>query len=211
MHFNTLWKKMHGQLTKTSGGQTILSIEEEKDIVAHVIAMASFGFPITIMDLRLFVKGFLDRNGQKIKKFKNNTPGKEWIYLFLDRHKGQLSNRIRRNICRSRASLNAETINNYFDNLYGEIDGIPPERIWNYDETNLTDDPGSQKILVKRGTKFPDQIKNSTKASVSIMFCGNAAGQLAPPYVTYRAEGLYQTWTEGGPQGCRYNRSKSIQ
>lgn len=41
------------------------------------------------------------------------------------------------------------------------------------------------------------------------MFCGNAAGELLPPYVVYKAEHLWSTWTENGPLGTRYNRSKS--
>lgn len=41
------------------------------------------------------------------------------------------------------------------------------------------------------------------------MFCGSASGTLLPPYVCYRAEHLYDTWTQGGPDGTRYNRSKN--
>ena len=41
------------------------------------------------------------------------------------------------------------------DHLGEEIEGIPPENIWNYDETetNITDDPGSKSIITKRGCK----------------------------------------------------------
>lgn len=41
------------------------------------------------------------------------------------------------------------------------------------------------------------------------MFCGNAAGHCLPPYVVYRAENMWSTWTENGPQGTCYNRSKN--
>jgi len=40
------------------------------------------------------------------------------------------------------------------------------------------------------------------------MYCGNAAGYLIPPYVGYKAESMWTTWTENGPSGARYNRSK---
>ncbi|XP_068084395.1 uncharacterized protein [Anabrus simplex] len=39
--------------------------------------------------------------------------------------------------------------------------------------------------------------------------CGNAAGEILPPYVNYKAEKMWDTWTEGGPTGARYNRTKS--
>lgn len=41
------------------------------------------------------------------------------------------------------------------------------------------------------------------------MFAGTASGELLPPYVVYRAENLWDTWTLGGPPGTHYNRSKS--
>jgi hypothetical protein len=41
------------------------------------------------------------------------------------------------------------------------------------------------------------------------MFCGNGSGEMLPPYVVYKSEHLWPSWTEGGPLGCRYNRTKS--
>lgn len=41
------------------------------------------------------------------------------------------------------------------------------------------------------------------------MVCGNAVGEVLPPYVNYKAEKMWDTWTEGGPANTRYNRSKS--
>jgi hypothetical protein len=40
------------------------------------------------------------------------------------------------------------------------------------------------------------------------MFAAAASGALLPPYVCYKAECLYTTWTEKGPQGARYNCTK---
>jgi hypothetical protein len=81
--------------------------------------------------------------------------------------------------------------------------------LWDYDEKNLTDDPGNNKVGCSRGSKYVEQVMNSSKTSTSLMLCGNAKGELLPPYVVYKAERLWDTWTEGGPKGCRYNRSKS--
>lgn len=86
---------------------------------------------------------------------------------------------------------------------------MPDENIWNYDETNLRDDPGSSKVICKRGLKYVERIMESTKSCTSLMFCGNGTGDMLPPYVVYKSEHLWSTWTEGGPAGCRYNRTKS--
>lgn len=211
IHRKTLTRKLKPSTTppRKSGGQTALSSDEEKVIVSHLIAVSTYGFPATPFELRLMVKSYLCRSDRKVAKFKNNMPGEDWAASFLKRHKNELSRRMSQNISRSRAILDSTVINSFFDNLERELEGIPPENMWNYDESNLQDDPGCKKVIVKRGAKHPDIIKNATKVAVSIMMCGNAAGSLAPVYVVYKAEGLYECWMEGGPQRTRYNRSKS--
>ena len=37
----------------------------------------------------------------------------------------------------------------YFNNLQKTLENIPPQNIINYDETNLSDDPGRKKVAVK--------------------------------------------------------------
>ncbi|KAF2885404.1 hypothetical protein ILUMI_20749 [Ignelater luminosus] len=69
--------------------------------------------------------------------------------------------------------------------------------------------PGSIKVIVKQGAKHPKIIKNSTKASISILMHDNAAGVLTSEYVTQKTENVYHTWIEGGPSGTHLNSSKS--
>lgn len=66
-----------------------------------------------------------------------------------------------------------------------------------------------KKILTRRGSKRAERVIDWSKSSTSVMFSGTANGELLPPYIVYKAENLYTTWTEGGPTGCRYNRSRS--
>ncbi|KAJ0169683.1 hypothetical protein K1T71_014868 [Dendrolimus kikuchii] len=98
---------------------------------------------------------------------------------------------------------------NFINRHKSEISNLTPDCIINYDETNLTDDPGNKKYLFKRGCKYPERVINNTKTSISLMFTGTADGQLLPIYVVYKADHLWDQWLEGGPTGTRYNRSKS--
>jgi len=113
------------------------------------------------------------------------------------------------NISRKRAGVSKTAVIEYFNNLQVTLEDISPQNIINYDETNLSDDPGRKKVVVKRGTKYPERIMNSSKSSTSLMLAGTAAGELLPVYVVYKSEKLWDTWTENGPIGARYNRSKS--
>lgn len=205
---STLKNKLHGRHSKKAGGQTILTTEEEEAFTKYCMTMSTFGFPLDTWDLRCIVKSYLDRQGRILRQFHNNLPGKEWTLSFLKRHR-VLTLRFASNIKRKRAEISADVIDEYFNYVENELQNIPPSNIWNYDETNLTDDPGNKRVITKRGVKYPERIINSTKTATSLMFCGNAQGEILPPYVVYKAESMWSTWTENGPAGTRYNRSKS--
>lgn len=198
-----------GDAIKSHGGQTCLSNGEERILIDRLKICAEWGYPIDVLNLRVIIKEFLDRKGKHVTKFKSNLPGKEFIYSFLKRHKNELSHRMCQNIKRNRAAVSREVINDYFDCLEKELQGLPPQNIVNFDETNLCDDPGRKKIITKRGCKYPERLMNSTKASTSVMFSAAGDGSILPPYVVYKAFHLYNSWTEEGPKFARYNRTKS--
>lgn len=206
---STLSRKMRGKHASTVGHPTVLNQNEEECLADALILASDWGFPLTQYDVRLIVKGFLDRRGIVERRFKGNLPGVDWVKSFLLRHKNILSERLCQNIKRARASVDATVVDQYFNELEKSLEGVSNDVIVNYDETNMTDDPSRKKVIVRRGCKHPDRIIDHSKSSTSVMFSGSASGVLLPPYVCYRAEHLYDTWTEGGPKGTRYNRSKN--
>ena len=206
---STLQNKMKNQHTKKAGRPSVLSEQEENAIAEHLVATSDWGFPLDGVDIMVLVKAYLDKQGKTVERFKNNMPGTDWLYSYLKRHSKTLRMRLYQNITRKRAGVSKRTIEAYFGNLRETLENIPPESIINYDETNLSDDPGRKKEAVKRGCKYPERIMNSSKTSTSLMFAGTASGELLPPYVVYKAERLWDTWTENGPKGARYNRSRS--
>lgn len=194
---------------KKQGGQTVLSEETEKLIIKYINICADWGYPLDSLDLRYIIKYYLDKLGRTELRFKNNFPGPDFASSFIKRHKNEISQRNCQNIKKHRAAVSPETIQNYFNELQESLNNVEPCNILNYDETNLTDDPGRKKILTKRGTKYPERVMNHSKASVSIMMSATADGNLLPPYVVYKAQNLYDTWREHGPPGARFNRSQS--
>lgn len=205
---STLKNKLTGVHTNHVGHPTVLSEEEEQMFLDHLLKLDEYSSPLSSFDLRCVVKMHLDSQNRKVKAFKNNFPGEDWALRFLRKHK-ELSGRVAYNIKFARARVSQEIINKYFDNLEVSSENVPPENKWNYDETNLVDDPGQKKVIVKRGRKYPERIIHSSKSATSVMFCGNAAGEVMPPYIVYKAEHMWVSWTQGGPSGARYNRSRS--
>ena len=56
------------------------------------------------------------------------------------------------NVKPARAEVDAGMINTYFDELEKTIDGVPPSNLYNYDETNVSDDPGSKTVVAVERT-----------------------------------------------------------
>ena len=81
--------------------------------------------------------------------------------------------------------------------------------VFNFDKTNFTEDPGGKVAFFAKGTKYAEMVCNSSKSSVSVLFCGSAAGAVLPPFVVYQAVNCWSKWCENGPPGARYSATPS--
>ncbi|KAH9643133.1 hypothetical protein HF086_010585 [Spodoptera exigua] len=194
---------------KPHGGQTAMTPEAEAFIVKNLNICADWGYPLDRNDLRYIVKLYLDTSNITVKRFKNNYPGPDFVESFLKRHSDKISKRISQNIKRSRAEVSPEMMKTYFAELEKSLEGVPHSNIVNYDETNLSDDPGRPKVIVRRGCKYPERVRNFSKGCTSLMIAANAEGELLAPYVVYKSTYLNDTWIQNGPKGTCYNRSQS--
>jgi len=200
---STLSREKNNLNLKPYGGQ-------KKDVIVETILFASdWGYPFDWEEVKMLVKSYLDRAGRKLKIFKNNIPGNDWYTRFISRHSDLLKPRLSENIKRSRAAVSRTTINEYFYNLELSLENVPPKNIINYDETNFIDEPGRTKVLVRKKNKHADSIIDLTKSATSVMFAIDASEVMLPPYVVYKSLQMWELWTLGGPEGCRYNRSPS--
>ena len=207
---STLADKVKGFHNKEVGRPVAISAEEEKLLVERILLASEWGFPMSTKDLKSLVKNYLDSLGVVNSRFKENYPGKDWIKAFLNRHSDLLSVRTANLLKRSRGAVSREQIDEFFQHFSVATEGIPPENMFNYDETNLRDDPGVKKAIFKKGVKYAEYVRDhSLKSCISVMFCGSAAGVLLPPYVVYKAQNVYQSWCAGGPDGTVYSCTKS--
>lgn len=190
---------------ESSGHPTLFAKTIELVFVTFLNLVSLWGFPFDEMDLRYLAKGYLDEKRIEMPQLRENLPGVDWVKNFLRRHKGKLSSRTASNIHRKRAAVTPAMLDEFFTNAHVDLSQVPPENIINYDETNLTDDPGASKFIFKRGTKYPERIvNNNPKAAISLMFAGSASGYLLPVYVVYKASQMWSSWQEGGPPFTRY-------
>ena len=206
----TLSRKTRNLQFLCAGGQKRLSDDCEKMIVSALGILAKWKIPLTAFETRLLVKNYLDALPLAADIFFENMPGRDWLRGFMRRH--NLTKRKADKISSSRGRLSDETLNLYFDELEKELQGIPDSNIFNYDETNLTDDPSSKVVIVHRGLSRVERIVEHSKSSTSVMFCGSADGNYLPPMIVYKceSESVYSTWIGvDGPDNAEYASTKS--
>lgn len=86
--------------------------------------------------------------------------------------------------------MSVEDIEAHFKQLEPVLTDIEPSHVYNYDETNVTDEPGAKKVVVPRGMKRVEREQEHSKMTVSLMVCGSAAGEMLPPFIVYKAQNL---------------------
>jgi len=135
---------LKGYHVLNSGVPPIFTEDEENIFVNCIIKASDYGFPMGEFDLKMVVKHYLEHFGRVVKKFKSNVPGHDWILNFLKRHP-QLTKRFADNIQKLHARIIKNDLRQYISFLSKELEGVPPTHIFNFDETNLVDDPGKKK------------------------------------------------------------------
>uniref|UniRef100_A0A915HFS2 Uncharacterized protein n=1 Tax=Romanomermis culicivorax TaxID=13658 RepID=A0A915HFS2_ROMCU len=81
--------------------------------------------------------------------------------IFSESHKALLSSRLANNIKRARANVGPEVMKKYFENLEVTVANVKSENIHNYDETNLSEDPGRKKD--KRTFRLGENCEQNSK------------------------------------------------
>ena len=67
-----------------------------------------------------------------------DDPSKKWCHRFLTRHKVDIKLRKASNIKKDRTKVDEEDIKKWHSNITPELEGVPPQNITDFDETNFT-------------------------------------------------------------------------
>ncbi|KAJ8927298.1 hypothetical protein NQ314_020247 [Rhamnusium bicolor] len=119
------------------------------------------------------------------KRFKNNQPVADWFKNFVKRHP-EITVRFSKNIKWVRARTSYDIINKF-----------------------LVNNPRSVKVVVRRSSKHPERVIDTSERSISVMFAGAADGTVLPPYVVYKAKHITQHGLRKNYKGTAYNRNSS--
>lgn len=183
-------KKLNKYNDKPPGPSTVLSNEEEEELVQWIFYCCKQGFAVTKNKLVENVKMLCD-SGNKKTPFVNNKPGRSWLESFLKRHPN-VREKISENLSVTRDKVTEYQIRewftgitNYFtefftDENFAKIDGT---RVFNGDEIQISMCPKSTKNVY-------NIVSNNEKENVTILVTANAAGDLAPTLVLFAGQSV---------------------
>ena len=202
--YGALYNKSKLRHLKNFGGQIRLQPHTEEKILQ---ILTDWKLPLDKFDIGLLVKNYLDRMSSSDLKIKNNLPRPYLIKSFIVRN--NLTARIADNIKPARAEIDRSSVCSYFEELSIALQDIPSTNLFNYDETNVSDNPDFKIVVCKRSLKRVERKMQHSKGVISIMYCGSAAVQFLSPMVDYKAAKCYIEWAYGSPPETIFNSSKS--
>ena len=202
---------------KNMGRPTTLTSEQEEELSSVIQDMERRMYGLTPEDVKRIVYSFCEKNCIEHSFNEcNQQAGKKWLKLFFNRHP-ELSLRKPEGTSIHRAlGYNKSKVKEFEKVLHNELfdeNGsrrIPPENIFNVDETGVTVNQKPRKIIATKGKKGVATIQSAEKGkTVTAVCCMSAAGGYCPPLLIFPRARFKEELLDRGPVGAVGAASKS--
>ncbi|KAK3748521.1 hypothetical protein RRG08_008682 [Elysia crispata] len=187
--WGTFSDKLSGRRKMEEQSKTVLSKEEEGEILNFLKMTSARGFGKTEDELLVVVKNYLDQKGRETQ-WENNKPSTKWFRLFRKRHP-EIVFRKPQLLGKQRALITRRDILDWFDqmtNVVKEIDPtifLEPERIYNCDESGFSLNALSGRVLSYLDNNFVYQVGSEAKTLITALVCCSAKGHYTWPMLIY--------------------------
>ena len=203
---STLMDRLSGHVIHGAkpGPLSYFSNKEEGELANFFKDCASVGYGKTRRDVMNIAQSVAEEKGV----LKGTRICQGWWRRFLERQK-DLTLRRGDNTAHVRmAAVNQQTLMQYFELLKDTLieNNLlnSPSQIHNMDESGMPLDPKAPNVVAVKGVRYRSSGK---KGQVTIVVCGNAAGQVIPPMVIFDAKNLNHAWTDKEIPGTKYGLS----
>ena len=182
---------------------------EEKELHDFLVKAAAMGCGKTKKE----VFSILERTLKKKGSLHDHFNGEGWWIRFMERYP-RLSLRSTDALSRMRANaITKENMDHYFTLLRQTLTDNnlldKPAYIYNMDESGMPLDHNQPKRIAPKGMRKVHGLSSGNKTQITIVACGNAAGQMLPPMVILKGERFNHEWTEGEVPNTLYGMSEN--
>lgn len=192
---------------KCLGRKTVLTPDQENDLVARIHRLADVGMPVTSRIVRRSVFAYVtERNLSHPFSEINKLAGRKWLALFLKRHPEVRRRRAQQMNPARAQKMNSFIVGDYFTKLKATLTKLKlfdkPGNIYNMDEKGCRLTIHKQQlVLAKKGAKRVHLTAPEHGENVSIVGCGNALGQAIPPFILFKGKRQKPEWSDHLPAG----------
>ena len=92
-------------------------------------------------------------------------------------------------------------------NAVVEMENIPPELVFNWDQTGISVIPGSSWTMEAKGSKRVEIVGISDKRQITAVFCGAMTGEFLPPQLIYQGKTSACLPRYSFPDDCMHTKS----
>ncbi|KAJ3532696.1 hypothetical protein NM688_g7385 [Phlebia brevispora] len=179
----------------------LLSPEEERVLVDHILESAARAMPPTHGEIAHLVNAILAAPGRHSDDTELRQCGQNWVDRFLLRHHDELQTHWSRPLDTIRAkSLNTTTVNHWYYDILEKCyvdEGFLPENTYGMDESGFPRGPARvQRVVGLRGAKVQHRQGTANRENVTVMVTICADGTVLRPLIIFKAADLQAEWRE---------------
>ncbi|XP_038046939.1 uncharacterized protein LOC119721120 [Patiria miniata] len=194
LSYGFLHRRISGDVDVESrnGPPTMFSVEEERSLSRWLSEMAKRGMGLSPGEFLDFVEEIIKKE-KSCRNFKSSRPSYTWYYSFMARNSDVVERRKEASLESSRIKVTQSKLDRWFDSYYQFVSSLnlldKPHRIWNADETGFQMGSKSGHVIGPTTSEYtgslPHLTGGSTKQRLTVMYCGNAEGELMPPFFVF--------------------------
>lgn len=184
------------------GRKSVFSDLQELELENHIINCSKLFYGLTINMVRKIAFRFAEEN--KLPHSFNQTKkmaGKDWYRGFMQRHPRISLRKPEATSLNRINSFNAPEVQLFYNNLI-ELQNkhnFQPDKIFNVDETGITNVQRNAKILAPKGQKQIGHATSGERGSTTTVVCAfSAAGQYIPPFFIFKRKRMNAQLLKGG-------------
>ncbi|XP_062565633.1 uncharacterized protein LOC134227939 [Armigeres subalbatus] len=185
-------KGLSGIKSSSRGRSTAIPFEVEARMASCIKTMEKWGYGLSKKEIIFDMAQFLKKNSIKTP-FKDDIPGDDYFLNFKRRHGLSHKKPQSVEVARKRAA-DPFVISEYFQLLKEVTRNVPPERIYNIDETSFCLDPSRIKVVGAKGRAAHRLTAGPGRENYTVLMGGNAFGDKLGPLIIFRGKNLWDSW-----------------
>jgi DDE superfamily endonuclease/helix-turn-helix, Psq domain len=209
--------KQGGGVQKKFGTNTVLTDEQELELVALILEMESRLYGLTPHDVCSLVYRYCkSHNIRNSFCDRKKEAGRDWLRGFLSRN-NELSLRKPEAVSMQRAAgFNKSKVDKFYqvlESMLFDNEGnpmVPPENIYNVDESGYTVVQKPRKIIARKGKKNVGCVTSAERGkTITTVCCMSAAGSFVPPMFIFPRIRMRTDLMDHAPAGALGTCTKS--